>query len=860
MRSRITIVAALVLAANCKARSNALSSPQATVATMATRSVVIAGNRYLKLEALTDELVHFEVAQGPAPSAAAPIATSPMVFRTDYPGPLEFTATANGFATAALRVSVDNSSLCVTVFDKRRDFSLGKTCPLNLDQIWKGLSFDAPAVKNLYGLGQYFVNPGTADGDLVGRVWDPLPDTYGHYLRWFSGGGNTNSMFPIIYALAEGRKGFAMFVDNTYKQMWTMNQQPWRGAFKAEMWGDQLRWYVFAGEGLPALRRSYMDLTGRPPVPPKRVLGLWVSEFGFDNWAEVYSKLESLVAKKFPVDGFGMDIQWFGGRFFENGADTRGSRMGTLEFDANAFANAPAEITKLKRDYGVELMLIDESYVSKFLPVHDQMAAQKFLAHRCDNGQAVFLTANPWWGVGGMIDWTNAKAADFWHDEKRQKLIDLGVHVHWADLGEPEMYDAGACYFGFPETGKTKHADIHNIYALKWLESIARGYQRNSVKARPYMMSRAGTSGLQRYGGMWSGDIGANMGALAAHFNVSMQMSLSGIDYYSSDIGGFHKKEGSLDGDANELYTQWLANSALFDMPVRPHVWNIANQLNTAPSLIGDTRSNLANLRLRYELAPYYYSMMHRAHDEGEPIVAPLVYYFQEDPNVRTLGHQKMVGPSLMAGVVAHYGERERGLYLPMGQWYDFVTGDRYDSHGDWAGPFPTVRDGIFRIPLVARAGAILPMAAVDDDTMNMMGKRRNGSAPLDVLRLKVFAGQLASSFMLVEDDGDTIQYMTGASARTKITQEYTAAGDRIEIAPTEGTFEGFAARRPITIEYVGAGDHVTLNGHDVPRCGDATDTSRPCWSIPRPKAITIQLGPQSMQDPKELLISVAPT
>ena len=410
------------------------------------RLLVVYEGAYIKVEVLTDELLHFETAATLAPEVSTPIYTTPMVARTSFSGPSQYSEIENGFETAKLRVTFEHQTRCIKTFDKARNFAIGTICPSHLDQSWKRLHFNAPIVKNLYGLGQYFTNAGNADGDLVGRVWDPLPSTHGHSLVPFSNGASTRSLFPIIYALGPARESFAIFVDNIYKQMWTMNEQPWAGRWKAEMWGDQLRFFIIAGDDLPSLRRTYMDLSGRSPLPPKRVLGLWVSEFGFDNWDELKQKLNSLVAKKFPIEGFAMDLQWFGGRFYERNSDLSRSRMGTLEFDEVAFPNVRAQIAELSRDFGVELMLIEEPYVSKFLDVHQQLGDNGFLAHEKEHNKPAFLDANPWWGVGGMIDWTNAAAADFWHDHKRQKLIDLGIHFHWADLGEPEMYDPEAFY------------------------------------------------------------------------------------------------------------------------------------------------------------------------------------------------------------------------------------------------------------------------------------------------------------------------------------------------------------------------------------------------------------------------------
>src|SRR5262249_26867335 len=171
---------------------------------------------------------------------------------------------------------------------------------------------------------------------------------------------------------------------------------------------------------------------------------------------------------------------------------------------------------------------------------------------------------------------------------------DAGVLGHWTDLGEPEEYSTDARYAGFASVGLNDEPGVHNLYNLEWAASIARGYARHHVAARPFILSRSGTAGLARNGAaMWSGDIAANIVSLAAQLNVQMHMSFSGMDYFGSDVGGFFHP--APDGDPEELYTQWFADSALLDVPLRPHTENLCNCRQTAPDRRGDPASNLAN-------------------------------------------------------------------------------------------------------------------------------------------------------------------------------------------------------------------------------------------------------------------------
>src|SRR5580700_1644682 len=136
-------------------------------------------DRYIKIEVLSDELLHFETSAREAPDVHSRIYTTPMVSQKEFFGPQRYHEFENGFETKILRVTFEHESRCINTFDMARNFNIGTICPTSLNQSWKTINIDAPIVKNLYGLGQYFINPGTTEGDLVGRVWDPLACSHG---------------------------------------------------------------------------------------------------------------------------------------------------------------------------------------------------------------------------------------------------------------------------------------------------------------------------------------------------------------------------------------------------------------------------------------------------------------------------------------------------------------------------------------------------------------------------------------------------------------------------------------------------------------------------------------------------------
>ena len=785
--------------------------------------------QYLIIEILDDDLVHLELsAKTSGPNTTEPIYTSPMIDKSDYGGPSFFSHLGTVLETSEMRLSIDPASMCISFSDKVEHSLLTTICPLDLDHDWKGLTLSRERMENVYGLGQQFRRLGSADGDWLShevREEQPQGQEQAHgngFMPFGPAGMVGNVQFPIMYALGSSNLNYALFLDNVYKQRWDFKSNPW----KVQMWGDQIRFYVMTGRDLLDLRKDYLELVGRPPVPPRKAFGLWVSEFGYKNWLEIDSLRSSLRQDNFPVDGFVLDLQWFGGII----ANSPDSPMGRLDWDQDMndgneyyFPDPAQKIADLANDH-IGLINIEESYINEHTATFSQMSgAGDFFAYsRADNrcnpsNQSRPVIITNWFGKAAMVDWSDRQAGIWVHDQRRfPNLIEKGILGHWTDLGEPEKYDPRACYEGVEVTAsglKNQHGDVHNLYNFLWNQSIYDGYVRMRAQAsrRPLVLSRSGAPGSQRFGVMmWSGDIGSHLDLLATHLNSQMHMSFSGIDYYGSDIGGFRREgmpynsghAGNLQYQ-NELYTQWLANGAWFDVPVRPHTDNSFQKsirYETAPNLVGKKEVNLANVMQRYELIPYYYSLAYRAYLFGEPVIAPLVLYYQDDPHVRLMGHEKLIGKDVLVGVVARHGEYQQDIYLPKGKWVNYHSNEWVDSRGDWLRLFPTYIDGILRLPCFVRAGAIIPIMPVDKQTMDSFGHRKDGTSRDDLI-VKVYSSAEETRFTLYEDDGTTIGYDSSQKPQyqtrtTEISQKKTANVVKVVIKKANGSYNGARDRR----------------------------------------------------------------
>jgi len=828
-------------------------APTAPALAAPERFTLQAGGNYLVIEVLDDDLLHLEYGHGPAPAADRLIPTTPMIAKTDYAGPSQVTFDGNGSVeTPDLRLSVDLATLAATLVDRtKNDLVLTTLSPLALEQARKTLEATIIGEIDIYGLGQQFVEPGNADIDWEDRIRQG--GEFGNVMAGFNGGANGNTQMPILYVVRGASfDNYALFLDNAYRHRWDFTAATkWR----VEVSDGPLRLYLMTGPDLADLRSDYMELVGHPLVPPKKIFGLWVSEYGYDDWAELDGKLNSLVANDFPLDGFVLDLQWFGG--IRPGSEE--TPMGSLTWDEQRFPSPGQKIAQLGADQGVGIMLIEEAYVGRALPEHADLAGRGCLAVNCGDRQPAYITANPWWGKGGMIDYTSDACGDYWHDTKRQPLIEDGVIGHWTDLGEPEMYRGDSCYAG------GDHAAIHNLFNLSWLAGIHRGYGRSGSPQRPFMMSRSGAAGLQRLGAaMWSGDIASRLGSLAAHSANQMHMSFSGVDFYGSDIGGFHR---NLVGDLNEMYTRWYAYGMMLDIPGRPHTENLCNCKETAPDRIGDLASNRDNTRLRYALIPYLYSLAHRAYRFGEPVMPPPILYYQTDERLRHEGDHKLIGRDLLAAISTRYDEEQLDVYLPAGAWFDWRTGARHDSQNGHSIRVPLRREGRLTLPLYAREGAVIPVQHVDAETGNALGARRDGSVR-NALMARVFAGPDASEFTLYEDDGVTVAYQHGAVRETRIRQQQTGDTVAITIDPAQGSYAGAPSERATvialtaTLEGRAAGaSAATLDGAPLPEQGTlaAFEAADSGWYSDRARrTIWLKSGARPVNGVKAFAVTLA--
>ncbi len=243
------------------------------------------------------------------------------------------------------------------------------------------------------------------------------------------------------------------------------------------------------------------------------------------------------------------------------------------------------------------------------------------------------------------------------------------------------------------------------------------------------MLSRAGFAGIQRYAALWTGDNTASWEHLALQIPMFLNMSLSGLSFIGSDVGGF------IDSAKPELLVRWYEASALIPF-FRNHTGK--GNYDKEPWVFGRYYEDIIReyIEMRYELLPYLYSLAYESHMNGYPILRPLFFEFQSDEECYTIEDEFMVGPNILVAPVIKEGAREREIYLPEGRWYDYHDKRIYEGERRIRYEAP-----LDRLPVFVKSGAIIPKQSAVQST------KEKSDVELEVY------GKEASSFTLYMDE-----------------------------------------------------------------------------------------------------------
>jgi len=556
--------------------------------------------------------------------------------------------------------------------------------------------------------------------------------------------------------------------------------------------GNEINYYFIKGNNMDEVISGYRTLTGKSQIMPKWAMGYWQSRQRYKTQSELLGALKEFRRRQIPIDNIILD--WF---YWPE------TEWGSHDFDLKRFPDAKAMIDSIHQ-MNAKIMI---SVWPKFYVTTDHY--KEFDKNGWMYQQAVKDSVLDWVGKGYVGSFYDAYSADarklFWK-QMNEKLYSKGIDAWWMDASEPDVYSNNDMAYRKKLCGPTvlgSSTKYFNTYALMNAKAIYEGQRGVDPDKRVFLLTRSGFAGLQRYStATWSGDIGTRWEDMKAQIPAGLNFSMSGIPYWTMDIGGFCTEKRYANGqhefdetgkenadlkEWRELNARWYQFGAFAPLFRAHGEFPFREVFNLAPENHPAYKSIVYYTKLRYNMMPYIYSLAGMTYFKDYTIMRALVMDFGKDTNVNNISDQYMFGPSLMVCPVYKYEARSRKVYFPETTgWYDFYTGEYVRG-----GQTQNVNAPYERMPLFVREGAIIPYGPDIQYT---------SEKPADHIALYIYGGQ-NGSFTLYEDEGDNYNYEKERYATIEFT--YDESSESLIIGDRKGEFKGMLKERTFNVVYV---------------------------------------------------------
>ncbi|GGP65086.1 glycosyl hydrolase [Streptomyces abikoensis] len=552
---------------------------------------------------------------------------------------------------------------------------------------------EVAADARFFGLGGRASGPRLRDG--VYRLWNTDPGG-----AFGPGDDPLYITMPVQLVVADAGTHL-VFHDNTWDGRVTLwegeegagsgHDRP--GRCETRMDGGPLRYWVMVGTPARVLH-GWAALTGGAALPPAWALGYQHARWGFGSEREVRRVVAGYRERGLPLSAVHLDIDHY-----------RGHRVFTV--DRERFPDLPGLAAELKEE-GVRLVSIVDPAVKAEpgLAEYDTgVAAGAFVT----DARGREVRGEVWPGECVFPDFTDPKARAWWGGLYAERLAQ-GFSGVWHDMNEPVSFAA----FGDPTLPRSArhalegrggdHREAHNVYGLAMARAGYEGLRELRPDERPFLFSRSGWAGMQRYGGTWSGDVATGWPGLRASLALVLGLGLCGVPYSGPDVGGF------TGFPSPELYLRWFQLGAYLPL-FRTHAAISAGRREPWEFGAEVLEHAGAALRERARLLPYFVTLAHLAHRTGAPYVRPVWWRSPEDRALRDCEDAFLLGDSLLVAPVLELGADQRAVRLPRGRWYDTATGRAHEGPGQVLLEAP-----LSRVPVLARAGSVIPVAGADGE------------------------------------------------------------------------------------------------------------------------------------------------
>lgn len=562
--------------------------------------------------------------------------------------------------------------------------------------------------------------------------------------------------------------------------------------------GKQIDYYFVYGDNMDSVISGYRYLTGKATIMPKWAFGFWQSRERYKTENEILSTMDEFRKRKIPIDNIVLDWNYW-----------REPQWGSQEFDKARFPSPDSMISILHKKYKAHIMI---SVWPKF---YEGIAAyKKFDKNGWLYKRNIADRQKDWIGKGYVstfYDAFNINARKGFWDLIDKKLYSKGIDAWWMDASEPDILSnvgPRRRKLEMTPTALGSSAEYLNAYPLENARGIYEGQRSTNPNQRVFLLTRSGFAGSQRYAAaVWSGDIGSTWDDMRKQITAGVNFSMSGVPYWTMDIGGFvvpskfEKPNAASLAEWRELLTRWSQFGAFVPLFRSHGQFPYREIFNVAPENHPAYKSFLYYDKLRYRLLPYIYSLAGATYFNNYTIMRGLVMDFAGDTAVLNIGDQYMFGPSLMINPVYKYKARSRAVYLPQcAGWYDLYS-------GKWlAGGQRIVAGAPYeRMPIFVKAGSIIPFGPALQYTAEKKA---------DTITFNVYTGADAS-FNLYEDEGTNYNYEKGAYSVIPI--KYNEATKTVTVGNREGMFSGMLQKRIFRFHFISP-DHpmiLDLNNKD---------------------------------------------
>lgn len=541
--------------------------------------------------------------------------------------------------------------------------------------------------------------------------------------------------------------------------------------------GSGIDYYFCYGPSLDHVISGYRNITGKANMLPDWALGYWQSRDHYSNQQQSIDAVAEFRKRQIPLDNIVQDWQYWPGASLDT--------VGSWAFDPARYPD-PLAWTKAIHDQHAHLMISIWGWIAE--------------KSQPNNNYQEMLAKNYLLGVNGgrdartFVDFFNPDAGKLFWKQLNTEMYSKGIDAWWLDAAEPDI--AGTPTLDtmrklMNPNGMGTGAKTLNGYPLLESKAVYEGQRETSPEKRVFILTRSGYPGMQRYSAVvWSGDSTSTWPAMRNQIMAGLGYSISGMPYWSMDIGGYqplprlvNPKTDADKAEWDELNARWYEFGTFVPI-TRMHgqgareIYNFGDQ-----AIAAMTRYD----KLRYALMPYIYSLAGDTTQNDSTIMRPLVMDFPGDATAREVTDQYMFGPAFLVNPVTEYKARSRSVYLPpAAAWYEFWSGKSAQPGTTIDADAPYDSEPIF-----IKSGSIIPTAPV----VQYIGEK-----PHDPITIYVYAGE-DGSFSLYEDEGTNFNYEKGAFARIPMT--WNEAAKTLTIGKRAGSFPGMMDQRTFNVIFV---------------------------------------------------------